>query len=301
MNQTAGHDDNPEPKLVRGDALRGTTVGISVSDSADLSRLGLTPAHCELAVAELARAIFVAGGTIIYGGRLPGGFTDILLDELRRYRDDRDALILCVAESEHGKLSDSDLARRAQELHSSARLVCLDQEGQPVDPIRRKSRSAVDRDVPAALTAMRRYVTNHSDARVLVGGKLLNYEGTVPGVIEEAILAIAAAQPLYVAGGFGGAAGACVDALDSEQRSWHPSDLPEGATEQAPALVRLISAVEEHPLVDDGLSASERRQLGVTHRPGDIASLVVKGLGRLSVRSDEGSAGVARAGEIEPI
>lgn len=54
-----------EPELVARDALRGITVGISVSDSADLSRLGLTPAHCELAVAELARAIFLAGGRIV--------------------------------------------------------------------------------------------------------------------------------------------------------------------------------------------------------------------------------------------
>ena len=62
------------------------------------------------ASASLARAIFIAGGTIVYGGRLvPPAFTDTLLTELRSYRHDRDALILCVPETEHRRLSQAEL------------------------------------------------------------------------------------------------------------------------------------------------------------------------------------------------
>ena len=282
MIADAAHAD--EPVLVPHDALRRTTLAISVSDSADLSRLGLTPAHCELAVAELARAVFVADGTMIYGGRLPGGFTDILLDELRRYRDDRDALIVCVPESEHRRLSDDDLARRADELHTSAKLVCLDPDGQPIDPYRRPPSTNRSADIADGLTAMRHYVTSISDARVLVGGKLRNYQGSLPGVMEEATIAIAAGQPVYVAGGFGGAAAAIADALYPVDAMWHPPDLPEGVDELTTAIAAIAAAVAAHPLADDGLTATERAQLGATHRPGDISSLVVKGLGRLASR-----------------
>jgi hypothetical protein len=272
----------PEPELVAHDALRGITVGISVSDSADLSRLGLTPAHCELAVAELARAIFLAGGTIVYGGRLvPSGFTDILIDELRRYRDDRDALILCVPESEHRRLTDDELARRERELHASAELVCLDANGEPIN-IRTRPATSVPTDVAAALTGMRRHITGRCDARVIVGGKLRGFQGMTPGVIEEAILSVQAGQPLYVAAGFGGASAAVAHALGRQDAPWYPPGFPDGADEHEATLGQLRSAATDTPHPTDGLSDNERYLLAATHRPGDIASLVVTGLGRFA-------------------
>jgi hypothetical protein len=273
-----------EPELVARDALRGITVGISVSDSADLSRLGLTPAHCELAVAELARAIFLAGGTIVYGGRLvPSGFTDILIDELRRYRDDRDALILCVPESEHRRLTNDELARRERELHASAELVCLDATGQPIR-ITTRPDDNVPTDVAAALTGMRRHITDRCDARVIVGGKLRGFQGTMAGIIEEAILSVQAGQPLYVAGGFGGAAAVVAHALGRQGTPWYPPGYPDGLDEHEVALRRLRAAANATPPPIDGLSDSERHLLAATHRPGDIASLVVTGLGRFAAQ-----------------
>src|SRR5437763_1329468 len=173
-----------EPELVPVDALVGVTVGLSVSDSADLARLGLSPAHCELAVAELARAIFIAGGTIVYGGRIvPAGFTNTLLAELRGYRQDRDALILCVPETEHRRLSQAELLSRQDELQSNAELVCLDSHGDPVDI--RRPRAPSDPNPAVALTAMRRHITDRCDARVILGGKLIGYQGSTPGIFEE--------------------------------------------------------------------------------------------------------------------
>lgn len=271
-----------EPELVARDALRGITVGISVSDSADLSRLGLSAAHCELAVAELARAIFLAGGTIVYGGRLvPRGFTDILIDELRRYRDDRDALILCVPESEHRRLTNDELARRERELHASAVLVCLDATGEPIN-ITTRPDERVPTDAAAALTGMRRYITGRCDARVIVGGKLRSFQGTTAGVIEESILSVQAGQPLYVAGGFGGAAAAVAQVLGRQATPWYPPGYPDGADEHEAALGQLRAAANAAPSPIDGLSDSQRHLLAATHRPGDIASLVVTGLGRFA-------------------
>lgn len=269
-----------EPTLVPLNALQGAVVGISVSESADLRRLGLTEAHCELAVAELARAIFIAGGTIVYAGRLiPTGFTDILLNELRRYRADRDALVLCIPEPEHRRLSDDELRRRERELHSSAELVCLDANGHQIDINNRPSNPAPT-DPAAALTAMRQHITSLCDARVLVGGRLRGFQGSMPGVLEEAFMSIRASQPLYSAGGFGGAALAVAGALGYADQSWYPPNFPEGTEEHAETLSSLSRIANDVTPGYDGLSDLDRQQLAASHRPGDISSLVVTGLGR---------------------
>ena len=266
--------------LVPRDALQGTVVGISVSDSADLARLGLTQAHCEQAVAELARAIFIAGGTIVYAGRLmPSGFTDILLDELRRYRADRNALVLCVPETEHRRLSDDELQRRERELHSSAELVCLDANGEPID-INDRPDEPDEADPASALTVVRQYITRRCDARVLVGGRLRGFQGSMPGIIEEAIMSIKASQPLYTAGGFGGAASAITAAVGHDDQTWFPPNYPEGAEDHAELLSDLSRQARAAAPIEDGLSSAERLQLAASHRPGDISSLVVTGLGR---------------------
>lgn len=286
-DHTSRHDSH-DVELVARDALRGVVVGISVSDSADLLRLGLTQRHCEMAVAELARAIFLAGGTLVYGGRLipRGGFTDILLDELRQYREDRDALVLCVPESEHRRLNNDELQRVAQELSSSVDLVCLDSDGEPVSITDRKDMSTPP-DAARALSAMRRHITDRSDARVLVGGKLTGFQGDLPGVVEEAILCFEAARPLYVAGGFGGAASAVANVLGYSSPSWFPADFPAGGAANEESLARVADVAARKPPVGDGLTQIQRQQLAVTHRPGDIASLVVSGLGR---RADDPAA-----------
>ena len=274
-----------EPELVPVDALAGVAVGLSVSESADLARLGLSPAHCELAVAELARAIFIAGGAIVYGGRLvPAGFTDVLLTELRSYRQDRNALILCVPETEHRRLSEAELRSRQDELQSNAELVCLDSDGEPVDIRRPRARS--DPDPAVALTAMRRHITDRCDARVILGGKLTGYQGTTPGILEEAALSLHAGKPLYVAGGFGGAAAALALALGRAEASLAPDAYPEGAEPYADLLAEIAEIAEITGRADDGLSDDQRAQIAWSHRPGEIASIVVCGLSRRMQRTD---------------
>ena len=57
-----------------------------------------------------------------------------------------------------------------------------------------------------AFTEMRTRMNRDIDARVLVGGRLSGQAGLLPGVVEEAALSVEAALPLFVIGGFGGAA-----------------------------------------------------------------------------------------------
>lgn len=270
------------PKVIAPDALRGIKVAVSVSDSEDLSRLGLSPQHCNIAIAELARAIMLASGTVVYGGRLiPSGFTDILLDEVRRYREDREALIIYLPEAEHSRLSNEDLLDRKNRLGTSAEVVCLDSSGHEIDP---RQRPAFNEkiDVPQSLTAMRQVVTSVTHARVLVGGKLRNYQGTMPGLIEEAILSIQQSKPVYAAGGFGGASAAIAMKLDRSDPEWMPKGYPDGAEDVSGMLDLLLRAEGEFGTPDDGLTRGQRTQLATTHRAADIASLVVQGLAALT-------------------
>lgn len=263
--------------LVAPGALRGMVVAISVSDSADLGRLGLSTQHCDLAVAEVTRAVLIAGGNIAYGGRLvPAGFTQILMDEVSQFADDRDALTIYLAASEHASMSAGEVRQFRNDHHASIKLVCLDQSGSPVMPEDRDTSEPVD--APLALTGMRKYIASVADAHVVVGGQLAGVKGSIPGVLEETVLGLEAKQPVYVAGGFGGAAAAVARAVGSDDGRWAPQDYPRHAELWADPLEQLAALAERR--VHDGLTDQQRRELAVTHRPADIASLVVLGIAR---------------------
>ena len=276
--------------LIPHDALKGIDIAMSVSTSRDLPWLGLAENHCKQAVAEIARAVFLAGGNITYGGwPRPEGFTKVLLEEVLKYSDNRQALTICASLSEHMSMSDADVDEMDRRLGTSARLVLMGPDGRPMT-VSGREQAREDGMLPAdlspqdrssALSAMRRHVTETTDARVLVGGKLRDYQGDMPGIIEEALLSVAAQQPLFVSAGYGGAAAAVVHALGRDDLRWAPRGFPEGAQDErvVEALAELVEHADRSPL-DDGLEDLERRQLSASHRPGTIAALIVQGLAR---------------------
>jgi hypothetical protein len=277
--------NSDDPDLIPPGALRGVTVGLSVSDSTDLSRLGLDEQHINLAVGEITRAILIAGGTIAYGGWLrPSGFTHQLMDEVRRFGVARRSLTLYVALPEHRELSREALDNVDRQLGTWGKLVTLDQHGVPTDwRTLPQSDSPLSDDVRvAAYSGLRRHMADNIDGRILVGGKLRGYLGAIPGVMEEAILAVERNQPIYLAGGFGGAAAAVARRLNAGDFAWLPSGLPEGEDDPGVqgALSRLGSLAFDSgwEISNDGLTPERRAQLSASHRPGEIASLCVVGL-----------------------
>lgn len=269
-----------EPTLVPRDALTGVRVGLSVSTSADLPTLGLTEQHCELVVAELTRSLLLAGATVVYGGRLkPEGYTRILLDEVQRYQEGSAAVEIVLAESEYQKLTTAELDLVAQRLYTLGRLRLITAEGHE---LRMRDRPATARSVhaPTTLTAMRQYVAEHTHARVVVGGQLDGYQGHEPGVIEEARLTAEHGGLVYAAAGYGGAAAAIAFSRSPHTPAWAPPEFPRCDTPErlAHSIHRLQDA--ERTRGPDGLSDADRAVLESSHRPADIAALVVRGLAR---------------------
>jgi hypothetical protein len=282
-------DTEQEGKLLPSNALTNVRLGISVSDSPDLARLGLLETHFRLALAEIARCVLVSGGHLCYGGYLrPDGYTTFLMQELHRYsRRDR-PLHICLAWQEHRKLSLSELKAQQEALGLYGRIFCLDPEGNVIDPyLNRPEEPIPEADakiVKQSLTALRRYMARHTQGRIFIGGRRRGFQGDMPGVVEEALISLDARQPIYLAGGFGGVTVDILQALGIDDGAW----LPQGPDMASPdeRLVRGIGMLENIRNRDDwtglenGLSDEENRKLAAAHRPSEIAALISLGLGR---------------------
>lgn len=268
-----------DPQLVPRDALSGHRVAVSVSESADLQRLGLSDLHLRLTIAELSRAIVIAGGIVVYGGAIQQGFTEIVLEETERYGNASGAFEHIVPYTEHSTRSSEDLRQYAASLGVKATVQLLDVEGVPrsVHDVRTTDDDPGKLDPGTGLSAMRTHTTDIASARVVVGGKVSGFTGSMPGVAEEAAATLRADKPLYVAGGFGGAATLVGSIVTPDLYRW----LPPGLRDDLSRGVRqLVESALELPLGEDGLTDEERALLAVTHRPSDIATLVVLGLSR---------------------
>ncbi|MFC0006358.1 hypothetical protein [Micromonospora siamensis] len=272
--------------LLPGNALAGVRVGLSASDSPDLARLGLLPNHFRLALAEIARTVLVGGGTLAYGGHLrPDGHTAFLLREVQRYGPlDSPPLLLALAWQNHRQVPLPELRRLRDEAGLYAGTVFLDPAGGEVDPARERGDEpapVAEADRAPALTAMRSYLAERVDGRVVIGGRRSGFGGRMPGLIEEVLLALDHGTPLYLAGGFGGTTWDILRVLGLGDPDWLPPD--EGAEPPDPryrdAIAQLAARAGDVP--DNGLTTQENRRLAETHRPSEIAGLVGLGLGRL--------------------
>jgi hypothetical protein len=271
-----------EPILPAG-ALSCVVVGLSISGSPDLGRLGLGEVHVELALGEVTRSVLLAGGRLVYGGHLePEGYTAFLISELEKYGHPKRPLVVCLAWQEHRERSLDELEAAEHALDVRGKIEYLALDGATVDKAADRDEAPVpvkDPELRArALTAMRRHVTELCDARVLMGGRREGFQGTLPGVIEEARLAIEAGQPVFFAGGFGGAVHDAAQTLGLGVDGW-PKFSPE-SRDWHDALCRTAEEAGWEP-TSNGLTHSENLRLAATHRPSDVATLVALGLGRL--------------------
>jgi hypothetical protein len=205
-------------KTTQYNLLENFKIGISISDSEDLQKLGFSKIHQQDVMVEFARYMLVHGATLLYGGDLRGDGYTLLFSELAyQYRSINDQekvhFINYSSYPIYNKLSTK------QKLEFIKNRV----EFKPVVPPKRLKVNEKEFVPPSgkenkliwaeSLSKMRREMNSVSDARIFIGGKQSGYSGKYPGLIEEALLSLESDTPTYLIGAFGGATKSVINSL----------------------------------------------------------------------------------------
>jgi hypothetical protein len=134
----------------------------------------------------------------------------------------------CLSFIEHRRVALSELFEQAERMGLHGRIACLDVGGNVMAPEPPPAELRAQ-----SLTSMRKYLIANTDARVFAGGKRSAFTGAAPGLLEEAIMAVRARQPIYLAGGFGGITLDIARTLGVDRDDWFPK-LPNPAPSRSP-------------------------------------------------------------------
>ena len=170
--------------------------------------------------------------------------------------------------------------KRNADLDGRAELLCLQLDGTRlplVERLRLTQKQPTEAEWSAGLTAMRRTMLAESDARIVLGGRVDEYKGSMPGIAEEALMSLQGKQPLYLIGGFGGCTRDIAETVGLAQ-PWTRSHVTwQGRTEFA-----RFSSDD----LNNGLSAKENQTLAMTSHVDQAIMLVLRGLTRVARQSD---------------
>jgi hypothetical protein len=303
------------PTTVWRKRLDGLRLGISAStgEENELATLGLSNLHVEDAVRVLARQGLAAGATLVYGGALgPGNLTETLFEMIGAYNKGGlvkfPRLINYAAwpwsqevDAEWLALRRKMLEVRPCEPPEDARKFSA---GDGPGHVKRLARTVEGRyALTRSLYRMRQIITENTDARIVLGGKLAGFGGLMPGIVEETLLAIRHGQAVYIAGGFGGAAHLVALAIQGqkpfylsreyqdkissdyadtlayyEQRKRKSPDLVLADVDYGSALRELEAYGGQGLAARNGLSESENLELFSTGSVDAALFLIMKGL-----------------------
>ena len=286
--------------MIDADAL--VAISVSMSAPRDLHDRGLSDLHLRFVFTELVRHVLAAGGCIAYGGRLDQpaddqpNFTRVMLDMVSGYRpdlrpDDHRLVNFAAATS----WAPDDSARRAEFDELTSRYQGRFQVEQcPEWPSQLPAGAGPESRGVLALTSMRERMAEQCVARVVLGGRLDQYSGRYPGVVEEAMCTTDAHRALYVVGGFGGAGAALSAHLMGQQvpeltQQWQDARSP--AVSEVAALLTgtpyrldldadLARALPpgDWATLRNGLSDADNLRLAATTDTDEVVALVLRGL-----------------------
>jgi hypothetical protein len=303
--------------------LAGIQVSMALSDGTDGDGpKGYTKHHLQDAVTQIARTLVSSGVAIAYGGDLrQKGFTHHLAELIDAYNQ----TALAPAELLHHYVS----AVIQYEHEPQWQMHYLDREPYRARTLLTPPTEGGTHHRSLYFSDMRQVMAQCVQAAVVLGGqttpKLLDgkpgYGGRFPGVVEEAWRMLAEWKPLYIVGGFGGAAAMVADLLIGRPTpdrlksvTWMHSErfrrtmgtldadtgsrelrLPARMDDLADEIRRFGAIVLQSDATSErwnGLTLAENRRLFDTRDLVTVVSLVIKGLLRTRQKK-------ARALEIE--
>lgn len=267
--------------------LSQKAIGISIAESQDMEALGLSEEHLRDAMAEVARHLLAMGARLVYGGDLrERGFTELLFELVARHRRDADVgdgrlpVANYLAWPVHRSMQPETIQAVSTTLRGLAELHFLDDQGRDLstDQLEVKRSTITDEDWSTGLSAMRHVLTSACHARILLGGRVTEFKGRMPGIAEEALCSIAAKQPLYVLGGFGG----CARGIAEELGLVTPHQNQTAVWAERAQFSSLTQAV-----LNNGLDKSENETLARTVHVDQAVALILRGLLRRFRAADE--------------
>lgn len=303
------------PLLSQDRPVTGKTLGISMALADDLASIGLSPTHLECAVAEVSQMMLIGGGSLLYAGA-PGthvpDLTTAIMDTVSSYTASVKAYTHLSGDPEQHDIHPGDmfslavpyvvlntsesikrLDEAANHFSGYASILVLDENGLTIKDFDDLPPWQGDSNETArALHHIRQALPQYCDARLLIGGKTRRqstdipngYIGDFPGIVEEALYTLRKGQPLFIAGGFGGAAALLARELGLGR------DLP--VPDEALAEIKLCDAYRK--AVDEikkrfdptrtGLNDDDLRCLATTQRASELGALAAKGLASLPVQ-----------------
>ncbi len=276
--------------------INGAQIAFSVSDTTDIQNHGGSNIMLKDVVLELSRYILKSGGFLVYGGDLrQNGFTKAFEEFSYQYgQKEKTGLGVTYftnyfAWPNHLRITEKD---RMEFIHHrvNTRLVTAPVECKDENIFLPPFGSENLYIWAKSLTKMRNEMESNVDARIIIGGRLQKFKGKYAGVVEEFLIAANENHPIYLIGGFGGAARAIADIIDKKNMQALQTEAFKGDDYQDfveyynqtsvldqidyDDIVNRISTYE----FDNGLSVEENKRLYYTTNVLEIVSLVLKGL-----------------------
>lgn len=192
--------------------LDGIRIAVSVSENEELEQLGLSNQHLTDIMIEVARYLMANGGTLLYGGHLKNeGYTRLFAELSYQYKFLNDTAFRFVNYFPFPNSISLTLEIRADFVQQQVEPVIIEipehlgiiDKHREYDPFK----SIEDKFIfSECFSDMRNIMAHNSHARIVVGGKQSKFLGYMPGIVEEAYYSLKANKPVYIIGGFGGAA-----------------------------------------------------------------------------------------------
>ena len=214
-------------KITENINLQEKNIAISISESSDLPSSGIGEEMYKDLTIEITRHILKANGKLIYGGDLrEKGYTELFKDLSNQYgqREKAETDVVYIKNylswPEFNKVTIDQkanyLSSRIMFVQAEVGEYVLSDEVQmylPANSLENRLKWA------SSLTRMRNQISEDSVAHIIVGGRTQGFVGYMAGIAEECKIALERKQPVFIIGGFGGAAHILADIIEKKANS----------------------------------------------------------------------------------
>lgn len=171
-----------------------------------MARLGQDKSHLKCLAKILAQKIIRNDALLMYGGDLrPNGFTQFLFEEAKvvsnHSPNEKKILIENYTSWPMQQSDSSELKQWTAEHKGVCKFINC---GLPSDVEYTTGDEITGYILGRCLTDMRKRMIDVSDVRICAGGKISDFKGCMPGILEEVLLAVEQKKPIFLLGGFGG-------------------------------------------------------------------------------------------------